>query len=144
MFSIALRFAEKFSPNEGTIKAHQRMIDNIGHVWYGKMGTAVSDANIKRVLSEDNPRILLIHSGGVERYWAYISDIKKEIPELKEIPDYYRNLADSFKTWFCIKKIEPAEKTVMSKCIVFSSRAILSNASKYSMSPYFLIEYNEK
>ena len=99
--------------------------------------------NIKKVLAEKEPRILLIHSGGTERYWAYISDIKKERPELEKIPEYYRNMASSFKTWFCVTRFEPAEKGIMSKCVVSSSKSVLSNASKHSMSPYFLIEYNE-
>ena len=38
--------------------------------------------------------------------------------------------------------VEEAEKDVMMKCIVPSSGNTLSKASKYSMSPYFRIEYN--
>ena len=140
MYSIALRFAEKFAPSEGTIGAHQKIIDEKGFVWYGKMGSVVSDANISKVLDQENPKILLIHSGGVERYWAYIKAVKKEKPKDEEFPQYYRHISDKFKTWFCITKIERAEKGIMSKCIVSSSKALLSDASKHSMSPYFLIE----
>ena len=143
MYSIALRYAEKFAPNEGTIQAHQDLIDKNGFVWYGKMGNSVSDANISKVMSQKNPRILLIHSGGQDRYWAYISAIKKEQPVNEEFPEYYRNIADKFKTWFRITGFEKAERGVMSKCIVSSSRAILSDASRQSMSPYFLIEFDE-
>ena len=143
MYSIALRFAEKFAPNEGTIKAHQSLIDKNGFVWYGKMGNTVSDANIKKVMSQENPRILLIHSGGQDRYWAYVTAIEKKKPRDDEFPEYYRNIADKFKTWFCVSRFEIAEKGVMSKCIVSSSKAILSNASRHSMSPYFLIEFDE-
>ena len=143
MYSIALRFAEKFAPKEGTIKAHQELIDKNGFVWYGKMGNPVSDVNIAKVMDQENPRVLLIHSGGPDRYWAYISAIKKEQPINEEFPEYYRNIADKFKTWFCVTRFEVAEKGVMSKCIVSSSKAVLSNASRHSMSPYFLIEFNE-
>ena len=143
MYSIALRFAEKFAPEEGTIKAHKKLIDENGFVWYGKMGNTVSDANIEKVMSQESPRILLIHSGGQERYWAYISAIKKERPIDEEFPEYYRDIADKFKTWFCVTRFEMAEKGVMSKCIVSSSKAVLSNASRHSMSPYFLIEFSE-
>ena len=143
MYSIALRYAEKFAPDEGTIQAHQNLIDSNGYVWYGKMGNPVSDANIVKVMSQDNPRILLIHSGGQDRYWAYISAIKKEQPANDEFPEYYWDIAEKFKTWFYITRFEVAEKGVMSKCIVASSRAILSNASRHSMSPYFLIEIEE-
>ena len=32
----------------------------------------------------------------------------------------------------------------MSQCIVSSSKDILSNVSKHSMSPYFIIEYTDE
>ena len=142
MYSIALRYSENFAPKEGTIKAHQNMIEIKGYVWYGKMGSSVSEKNIQRLLSQENPRILLIHSGGIDRYWAYISDIKKDCPLREDIPEYYRDISDRFHTWFCINRFEKAEKGVMSKCIISSSKAVLSVASRHSMSPYFLIEYD--
>ena len=90
MYSIALRFAEKFSPDEGTIKAHQNLLEKKGFVWYGKMGNPVSDDNIAKVMSQENPRILLIHSGGQERYWAYVTAIKKEQPIDEEFPPGFK------------------------------------------------------
>ena len=120
MYSIALRYAEKFAPDEGTIKAHQKLIDSNGFVWYGKLGNPVSDANIAKIMSQENPRILLIHSGGQDRYWAYITDIKKKQPLDGEFPEYYRSIAEKFRTWFCITKFELAEKGIMSKLIFLS------------------------
>lgn len=38
MRTIALRFGETFSTDCGTIAAHQRIIDMLGYVWYGKLG----------------------------------------------------------------------------------------------------------
>ena len=72
MRTIALRFADKFAPEEGTIKAHQRVIEMYGFVWYGKMGNAVSQTILKELTANEKPRILLIHSGKPDRYWAYI------------------------------------------------------------------------
>ena len=57
------------------------------------------------------------------------------------IPEYYREQASDFKTWFRVRKIEEAAKNVMSDCKVASSGALLSLASRSSMSPYFIIEY---
>ena len=42
MKTIALRFGESFSPECGTIAAHQLIIDKLGYVWYGKMGRPVA------------------------------------------------------------------------------------------------------
>ena len=68
MKTIALRFA----PEEGTIKAHKRVIDINGFVWYGKLGNAVSKCILKELSANENAKILLIHSGKNDRYWAYI------------------------------------------------------------------------
>ncbi len=34
---------------------------------------------------------MLIHSGTANRYWAYIKEIIRETPDLKKIPEYYRD-----------------------------------------------------
>lgn len=106
MKTIALRFGEHFSPECGTIAAHQAIIDKIGHVWYGKMGSAVSDKVISDIKRADQPRILLIRSGRTERYWAKVLEIQHTVPSLSEIPEYYRDTAGTFKTWFKVSEFE--------------------------------------
>ena len=88
-------------------------------------------------------KILLIKSGKAERYWLYFDAIEKKVPESKHIPAYYRKKAADFKTWFRTVKIEVAPNDIMSKCYVKSSGAVLSNASRHSMSPYFIITTEE-
>ena len=139
MKTIALRFGEHFSPECGTIAAHEIIIDKMGYVWYGKMGSKISEKMIKEILASDSPRILLIRSGKTERYWAEVKEIQYEVPEKEAIPEYYRDTAGTFKTWFKIEKFVLADKDVMSKCVVASSGKILGEASKHSMSPYFII-----
>jgi len=143
MKTVALRYAEKFAPEKGTIAAHTDYINKRGYVWYGKMGAAVSAKVMTEVLKCETPRILLIHSGHTERYWAYITEIKKERPQWDEFPDYYHDRVDNINTWFKVVRFEPAEKDILSKCFVESSGATLSLSSKYSMSPYFIINYIE-
>ncbi len=140
MKTIALRFANSFAPEEGTITAHQAIINHLGFVWYGKLGNRVSVATIKSILENESPRILLIHSGGTERYWAYVDRIQIEQPPEGEIPPYYRDRADAFKTWFRVIRFEKAPRDILSKCTVASSGVSLSLASRHSMSPYFIIE----
>ena len=143
MKTLALRFGETFSPECGTIEAHQQVIDELGYVWYGKIGSAVADSKIKVLKKDKTNKVLLIRSGSIERYWAYIDDISKETPALG-IPSYYLNKASKFKTWFKVTRFEEAPKDVMSKCVVISSKSRLSEASRYSMNPCFFIEYNEE
>ena len=144
MKTIALRFGEHFSPECGTIAAHQQIIDELGYVWYGKMGNPVATRIVDELLKLDDTKILLINSGKADRYWAHVSDIKKETPEQEGIPSYYRENTDKFKTWFKVISFEPAPKDIMSKCYVVSSGAVLGEVSKHSMSPYFIIRYDEK
>lgn len=144
MRTVALRFAENFAPLCGTVAAHQELIKSIGYVWYGKLGSPISYKVADEILNDSNPRILLIHSGGQDRWWAYIDAIQRETPPINEIPTYYRNKASNFTCWFKIKRFECADRDIMSKCIVSSSGKQLSLASRQSMSPYFIIDYAAK
>ena len=143
MKTIALRFADRFAPEEGTIKAHQRVIDTYGFVWYGKMGNAVSESVLKELSANENARILLIHSGKSDRYWAYIDAAQKEQPEKQYIPEYYRDNAANFKSWFRVTRFESAPSDILSQCVVPSSGNTLSYTSRHSMSPYYIIDYDE-
>ena len=60
MKTISLRFGEQFAPECGTIAEHQKVISEKEFVWYGKLGTPVSIAVAKEILSQDSPAILLI------------------------------------------------------------------------------------
>ncbi len=141
MNTIALRFGEHFSPEDGTIAEHQKIINRYGFVWYGKMGSSVNNNTVKMVLNNHNPMILLIRSGKTERYWATVTEIEHELPDIEYIPEYYRDIAKTVKTWFKISHFQLAEKDVMSRCTVLSSGKSLNEVSRHSMSPYFIIEY---
>ena len=141
MKTIALRFGETFAPEGGTIFAHQEMIDSHGFVWYGKLGSPISVTVAKELMEYDDPKLLLIHSGGSDRYWLHVECVQREIPDIECIPAYYRHQAKNFGCWFKVTRIEPAKKKVMSECVVRSSGKTLSLASRHSMSPYFIIDY---
>ena len=143
MNTIALRFADHFAPEEGTIEAHMEHINIDGYVWYGKLGNRISPKVKEQILENDTSKILLIQSGKTNRYWAYVDEIQYEVPNRKHIPEYYRDMAGKFGTWFKITRFEKADKGIMAKCKVTSSGALLSNASRHSMSPYFIISVEE-
>lgn len=137
--TIALRFSNKFVPACGTIEAHNELIREKGYVWYGKLGNKIAAGVFGKILENDKPRILLIHSGATNRYWAYVDKIQHDIPERNDIPAYYRDEADKFKTWFRVIRFEDAPRDSMSRCTVASSGQQLVIASKYSVSPFFKI-----
>lgn len=143
MRTIALRFGEHIAPPCGTIAAHEEIIEQRGYVWYGKMGTPISEKMILEIMKADRPKILLIRSGKTERYWASVLEIKREVPKAEEIPANYRDMSGKFKTWFKICKFDLADKGIMSKCRVASSGNQLGEVSKHSMSPYFIIDTEE-
>ena len=144
MITAALRYFDKFAPECGTIQAHEKVIKEFGYVWYGKLGSTVSSTNIQTILNNEEPKILLIHSGKADRYWAYITDIKRELSEKEHVPEYYRNRTEDFHTWFKVIKFEKADKDVMKRCFVKSSNKPLGEASKHSMSPYFIIRVDNE
>ena len=144
MKTIALRFSENFSPDIGTIAAHQELIESQGYVWYGKLGTSISATVAEEIMQNEDPKILLISSGKQERYWAHITGISRSLPPTKDIPEYYRHMSEKFKCWFKVKSFEIAPKGIMSECYIASSKVVLSQTSKHSMSPYFIIIYEEK
>lgn len=144
MRTVALRFAENFAPACGTIAAHQSLIETKGFVWYGKLGSPVSAKVASAILEAGDPRFLLIHSGGQDRWWAHIEAIQRETPPVDEIPEYYRGKAAGFSCWFKVVRFEPAARNVMSQCTVASSGKSLTSASRHSMSPYFIIDYAAK
>ena len=139
MKTIALRFGEHFSPDCGTIAAHQQLIDKLGYVWYGKMGNPVATRIVQELTNQKETKILLINSGKADRYWAHVAEITKEMPPLEGIPTYYRDMTDKFKTWFKITSFESAPRDILSRCFVASSGNALGEVSKHSMSPYFII-----
>jgi len=143
MNTIALRFSNNFAPPIGTIAAHQDILALKGFVWYGKLGSTISTQVADMILKNDDPRILLIHSGSIGRYWAYVDAIQREVPPLADIPEYYRHMVKDFKTWFRVNKFENAHQNILTQCKVASSGKVLSDASRHSMSPYFIIKVED-
>ena len=144
MKTIALRFGDNLAPACGTILAHQEYIKKDGFVWYGKFGKAIS-TRVAEEISKNKPfKVLLIRSAKTERYWATVEEISFSTPSINNIPSYYTDLRYLIKCWFKVVSFEKAPKDVMSKCIVISSRTPLSEVSRSSMSPYFIIDYCEE
>lgn len=140
MKTIALRFSDNFAPEDGTIAEHRKLIADRGYVWYGKLGGKVSLTVINELLNNQEPKILLIQSGKANRYWAFIQAVSYETPPKTEIPEYYRDNANVFNTWFKVKEIIDAPRDILAHCKVSSSNRLLSEASRSSMSPYFIIK----
>ena len=40
----------------------------------------------------------------IEQYWVEVKAIQYEVPEKQAIPEYFRDIAGTFKTWFKITR----------------------------------------
>lgn len=136
---FAVRFHDGFAPACGTVKAHIDVIEKYGYVWFGKIGQGASEKTIKECLQQGMDRILLIDSGRVSRWWAYIDQIQNSKPEESFIPEYYRDKTDKIKTWFRIFRFEAAPRNILSKYKVASSGKLMSHSSRCPSS-LFIIE----
>lgn len=141
MNTIALRFSDNYAPKEGTINLHNEVIKRKGFVWYGKFGSGISNSIKEELLNLEEPKILLISSGTNKRFWAFIEDIKSEIDDYCNVPEYYRNDANKIKCWFKIIRFEKADNNIMSSCFLRSTHRPLTESSRHCMNPYFKIEY---
>lgn len=143
MKTISLRYTDKFATSNGTIEEHKRILKEKGFVWYGKMGAPISEKVAQTILDNPLPRFLLIHSGFTDRYWIHIDKISRVQPSKDDYPSYYHEKAEHIGTWFRVISITEADRSVMSRCKVASSGAPLSEVSRHSMNPYFIIEYQD-
>lgn len=137
---IVLRFNEKFAPEKGTIKSHQEIIDKLGYVWFGKRGSIVSEEFKNKIFINPNPKLLLVKSGSKDKFWGYISEIKNETPNTKEIPEYYRENANEFKAWFKITKFEKIEEDIVDRYVTSRSKKPLSYMLTRTSCISFLVE----
>ena len=82
-------------------------------------------------------------SKSLDCFWAYVSDIKLFCDDIDAVPSYYHDKIGKMHTWFKIVRFEKAPKNIKQKCLVLSSKRPLSEASKWSMCPWFNIEARE-
>lgn len=68
MKKVALRFTNNSAPVSGPVGAHDELIIQFGYAYYGKICARISHEIVKCILQNQPSRILLIHSGAVNRY----------------------------------------------------------------------------
>ena len=92
MRTVALRFAENFAPDEGTIAAHEAVIEQLGFVWYGKMGAAVSQkaaADFERAIEQG---YVADDRQSFQEYAEYVLDLKERSGAKHKTIESYRFL----------------------------------------------------
>lgn len=138
MKTICLRFSDAFAPSEGTVFLHQRVIEKHGFVWFGKKGKRILPEKFETILKNGPTKIVLIKTGGSERYLATLEDYSYR-PQ-KEIPAYYKDQEYSFETWLKLSKIELAPVDILQKCIIPVSGKTVESILKKTIGSYFYVE----
>lgn len=143
MRTIALKFHDNFWPMRSMFDEHQSYLSANGFTWWGKTGVPISKKVASEVLASDDLRVLLIHSGEKDRWWAHVDQIVYDCPNEAFIPSWYHDNLGNYNCWLRVTQFEPAPKDVMSWCLVASSGKPLFRASSFSRSNYFIIDYLE-
>ena len=140
MRTIALKYHDDFWPMRSMFDEHQSYLLSNGFTWWGKTGVPISKKVASEVLASDDPRVLLIHSGEKDRWWAHVDQIVYGRPDEAFIPSWYRDNPENYNCWLRITRFERAPKNVMSRYLVASSGKLLSKSSSFSRSNYFIID----
>jgi len=141
--TVVVRFGEHIAPPEGTVAAHQRVIEDYGYVWWGKLGTPLAQCKIEKMRKQrdDGTMTIFLLCGRVLTL-AEVDDCSPNltISELEAVPAYYRGKSEDAGTWFRLRSLTPLENRGIAKGLcVESSHQPLSEVITASMSPMFYV-----
>lgn len=123
MITFLLRYGDVFAYEEETIEEHRKLFSK-------KMGLGLPRKGVAACMCNKNRNCLTIET------------VTNDILSNEEFLSYYADKSNNVKTWFNVINLEKAEKDVLSKCRLISNYH-LSGVSKSSMSPYFIVKYEE-
>ena len=97
---LLIRFSDRLLEKRRTIEEHQKVIENEGAVWFGKMGQPIAQNSIDKLnkqIDDNIPTYIYLVKGNRRKPSAFISDLiiaSKTIPEeeMDLISSYYKEL----------------------------------------------------
>ena len=147
---LLIRFSDRLLKDTATIPEHQKVIEQEGSVWFGKMGQRISqdaiDALNKQV--EDKiPTYIYLVKGNRRKPSAFISELiiaSISVPAKEHylIPAYYRELdiVRFIKFWVKVKNIHEIELGDLNRMSVASSVYPLQETLIKSSSGHFYLQ----
>ena len=134
---------------EASNKDNNKVIASEGAVWFGKMGSPVSQTRIDRLnkqVQEDIPTFVYLVKGNRRKSTAFRGSLllaSKTLPEGDEclVPPYYADLdiPRYVKFWVKLTEIVPIDSTDLNKMRVASSVLPLGETLAKSSSGHFII-----
>ena len=149
-YHLAIRFSDSRFHIEDVVDLHNKIVSNIGYVWFGKMGLPIAASKIEQLklqITLKRPTfVYLVKTFRTEStfYKANILDIKRQLPaiEAKNFPSYYReyDLVNYIKTWLKISKVVPSTKEEINNIKVVKSVFTLRETLSRSASGHFWVK----
>lgn len=139
---LIVRYSDLYEKD--SMEKHIEVLKKIKYVYFGKFGSKPSEKNIKQIMKENSPKIILKSSKSV--YICNLDSIVFDKPN-KGIPAYYdekifnRNM--KLSAYFKLTSIEKVDMKVIGKFTVVSSLSNLATALHKSMTSMMLIKCNE-
>ena len=146
MKHIVVRYSEKFG---ATIDLHNKVAQENGFVWFGKMGSTIANRWI-RIFDEQlsrgqNTFLFLVRRDGTRYVFhkARILQIQRDsVPATTEMPGYYadHNLIRQMSCFFKIDLLKPCLKNEIEKIRLASSGSPVTETLSGSMAGLFIVE----
>jgi len=152
-YHMMFRYSDLYAPEQGTIKIHQKVIDNHGSVWFAKFGNSIGRKTfdlIERQLKEKIPTFLFIvkkSSGMMQLHLGSVLQIKNQLKNTdiksKFSPSYYHKHSGLISTAFKLNEISPLNPKILRVMEGYASKLPIINSLK-SMSPLILARLKRK
>jgi hypothetical protein len=146
---LLIRFSDSRLKDGDTIQAHNEVIQKEGAVWFGKMGSTVSQNHIDRLNNQVEKRVptfIFLVKGNRRKSIAYRASLifaSKTLIEKEKhlVPEYYSGLEipKYVKFWAKLSEIKPIEFSDLQKMRVGSSVIPIGETLAKSSSGHFIL-----
>lgn len=124
------------------IEEHKKLIEDIGYVWFGKIGVKPGEGKVKSILSDGIGYLILKKPDGV--YICKFDEYSYISPSDYEYPSYYNDKEllgmREFSMWFRISEVkEFNDNDKLRDIVVKSSRETFMVTANKSMSSLFYV-----
>jgi len=146
---ILVRFSDGMLSIQDTIAEHQKIIENNGMVWFGKLGKSLGDFHISDVnkqIEEGSKSYLFLVQKNGKRYEfskGEIIIISKSLPkkEINLVPPYYekQGIINNINLWIKLSNIKEAKLEEIDKYHIVSSGSAVISSIRKSMAALFVL-----
>lgn len=151
-FHMLVRFSDNLLKSMDTIDAHTQVIENHGAVWFGKMGSPVSEAKLEELnqqVKDEIPTFIYLIKGNRRKSTAYRGRLifaLRSLPQKEKsmMPEYYLivDIIRHIKTWFKLSEIQPIDMAELNRLRVIGSVLPIQETLVKSSTGHFFVREN--